>query len=301
MKNISGYFRMKKIYSIMFFISVVLTLAAIVALVIFGLRFGVDFKGGSVLEIQFLEQNPSNEDIQSSLSSKEFVTSLSVQPTEKNGSILRFAQVSEEQHRAVLESLQDKFGKIEEKRFDSVGPVIGQELRRKSVSALIILFLAIVIYIAFAFRRLGSVLSPWAMGAAALIALIHDVGIPLGVFAILGHYYSVEISAVFVAAILTILGYSISDSVVVFDRIRENVLKYGKENFGDLVHKSVMQTLTRSLNTTFTTLLSLFAIYFFGGQSVKMFSLALIIGVFLGAYSSIFIASPLLFWMSRKK
>ena len=139
------------------------------------------------------------------------------------------------------------------------------------------------------------------MSLAAIIALVHDVVIPIGVFAALGHYQGVEITAVFVAAVLTILGYSVSDTVVVFDRVRENILKFGTaEKFAPLVHKSIIQTLARSLNTTFTTLLSLLAIYFFGGESVKYFSLAMIIGIFLGAYSSVFVASPLLVWLSKK-
>src|SRR3989338_1099330 len=140
------------------------------------------------------------------------------------------------------------------------------------------------------------------MGLAAIIALIHDVAIPVGVFAILGHFYGIEVTGVFVAAALTILGFSVSDTVVIFDRVRENVIRGGgKAQFGSLVHRSVMQTLARSLNTVFTVLLSLFAIYFFGGGSIKYFSLALIIGIFLGAYSSIFVASPLLVWWTQKR
>jgi len=132
--------------------------------------------------------------------------------------------------------------------------------------------------------------------------LIHDILIPTGIFAWLGHYYGIEVTAVFVAAALTILGYSLSDSVVVFDRVRENVLRLGhKDNFGELVHKSIMQTLVRSLNTTFATLLSLVSIYFFGGESIKYFALALILGIFCGAYSSFFVAAPILVWLSRKK
>ena len=139
------------------------------------------------------------------------------------------------------------------------------------------------------------------MGLAAIVALVHDVVIPTGAFALLGHFYGVEISAVFVAAALTVLGYSVSDTVVVFDRVRENVLKGGvKEDFGAIVHKSIMQTLIRSLNTTFTTLLSLVAIYLFGGESIKYFALAMIMGIFLGAYSSIFVASPLLVWLNKR-
>jgi len=291
---------MKKIYSFMFFVSIVITVAALVLLAIFGLKFGVDFKGGSVLEISFNENQPSQEEIQRTLSSFNFISGSSVQLTENKGAILRFGDINESQHQEILNRLMEEFKGTEEKRFDSIGPVVGAELKRKSISALVLLFIAIIVYIAFAFRRLSSVLSPWAMGGAAMVALIHDIAIPAGVFSFLGHYYGVEISAVFLAAALTILGYSVSDSVVVFDRIRENVLRYGKDNFGAKVHKSILQTLSRSINTSLTTLFSLFAIYFFGGESVKMFSLALIIGVFFGAYSSIFVASPIIVWMSKR-
>lgn len=291
---------MHKIYPIMFFISIGLTVAALIMLAFFGLKFGVDFKGGSVLELHFKDGLPPQEEIQKTLLLFDFISGLSVQLAEDNNAILKFSDISESQHQKIFITLNDQFGGVEEKRFDSIGPVVGAELKRKSVSALILLSIAIIIYIAFVFRRLSSVLSPWAMGGAAMVALLHDVAIPSGVFSVLGYYYGVEISAVFLAAALTILGYSVSDTVVVFDRIRENVLRYGKDNFGATVHKSILQTLSRSVNTSFTTLLSLFAIYFFGGESVKMFSLALIIGVFLGAYSSVFVASPIIVWMSKK-
>lgn len=291
---------MKPVYKVMFYLSMGLTVAAIIIVAVFGLRLGVDFKGGSVLDVRFLNSMPAQEEIKLTITSFDFMSDVSVQLAENNTAILRFKEINEDQHQAVLEKISGRFGEIEEKRFDSVGPVVGRELKRKSVSALILLFMAIVVYISFAFRRLGGVLSPWAMGGAALAALVHDVAIPAGVFAILGRYYGVEINAVFLAAALTILGYSVSDSVVVFDRIRENVLRFGRENFNSLVHKSVLQTLSRSINTSVTTLLSLFAIYFFGGESVKMFSLALILGIFLGAYSSIFVASPIVIFMSRK-
>ena len=191
---------------------------------------------------------------------------------------------------------------MEELKFDSVGPVIGKELKSKSLSAVIIVLFSIIIYIAIVFRKLSRTISGWAMGVAAIVALAHDVIIPVGVFALLGKFYGIEISAVFVAAILTVLGYSVSDTVVVFDRVRENIIKGGGagEGFGAVVHKSILQTLTRSLNTTFTTLLSLMAIYLFGGESIKYFALALIMGIFLGAYSSIFVASPLLVWWNGK-
>lgn len=291
---------MKRIYKSMFYISTGLTVAAIIIVAVFGLRLGVDFKGGSVIEIRFLDEMPTQEEIKSAVSSFEFTSDVSIKLAEGDTAIIKFKEINEDQHQAVLEKISGRFGEIEEKRFDSVGPVVGRELKRKSVSAVVLLFIVIVVYISFAFRRLGGVLSPWAMGGAALAALVHDVAIPAGVFAVLGRYYGVEINAVFLAAALTILGYSVSDSVVVFDRIRENVLRFGKENFNSLVHKSVLQTLSRSINTSVTTLLSLFAIYFFGGESVKMFSLALILGIFLGTYSSIFVASPIVIFLSKK-
>lgn len=139
------------------------------------------------------------------------------------------------------------------------------------------------------------------MSGAALVALAHDLILPLGLFAWLGHAYGVQISAVFVAAILTVLGYSVSDTVVIFDRMRENIVRGMPGTFGEVMHRSVMQTLVRSLNTTLTTLVALVAIWLFGGDSIRYFALALIVGITCGAYSSLFVASPLLVWMSRKR
>ena len=296
----SGYSKMKKIYTIMFWISISLATAAIVITLVFGLNLGVDFGGGSVLELEFINGRPEVEVIQKSLS--DFKDVLIVSSGEK-GLIIRTEELSEQNHQAILSKLQVAFpaSGLEEKRFDSVGPLMGNELKNKSITAIILVLFGVVVYIAIVFRRLSRVLPGWAMGLAAIVALVHDVVIPTGVFALLGHFYGIEISAVFVAAALTVLGYSVSDTVVIFDRVRENVLKGGvKENFDAVVHKSIMQTLTRSLNTTFTTLLSLVAIYFFGGESIKYFALAMIMGIFLGAYSSIFVASPLLVWWNKE-
>ena len=292
---------MRSIYKIMFFFSVALTITAAVLVAVFGLRLGVDFKGGSVMEIVFNAQKPSMIELKSVISSIPGVVDINISPVGDNGALVKLNEISEQTHQEILKTLSKKFGEITEKRFDSIGPTIGKELRNKSITAILVLLLAIVIYIAIVFRKLSAVLSPWAMGFAAVAALAHDILVPTGVFVLLGHYFNVEITAVFLAAALTILGYSISDSVVVFDRIRENVLRFGaKENFGETVHRSIMQTLVRSMNTTFTTLLSLIAIYFFGGESVKYFALALMVGIFCGAYSSIFIASPILVWWGRR-
>lgn len=293
---------MKNFYKIMFFFSVALTVTAIILVAVFGLRFGVDFRGGSLLEIAFAGQRPTIEELTDAISTIPEIKNISVSPAGEKGMLIRLNDINEPIHQNILSVISQKFGKVTENRFDSIGPTIGNELRSMSIRAIIVLLAAIVVYIAFVFRKMSRVLSSWAMGLAAIVALIHDIVIPAGVFALLGYYYGVEITAVFVAAALTILGYSLSDSVVVFDRVRENVLRFGgSQDFGELAHKSIMQTLMRSLNTTFTTLLALIAIFFFGGESIKYFALALIIGIFSGAYSSIFVASPILVWLSRKK
>ncbi len=282
-----------------------LTVLAVIALASYGLRLGVDFRGGSVLEISFTNGRPEVNSIQTVLGGAEILgKDFSLTPAQDKGIIIRTGELSEAQHQTVLTSLGNAFPKagLIEQKFDSVGPTVGKELQSKSVKAVIFVLIAIVIYIAIVFRGMSRVLSPWIMGIAAVVALLHDVIIPMGIFALLGRSAGIEVTAVFVAAVLTILGYSISDTVVVFDRVRENVLRRNsQDSFPIIVHKSIMQTLVRSVNTSATTLLSLVAVYFFGGESVKYFALALIIGIIAGTYSSIFIASPILVWWSGRK
>lgn len=292
---------MPKIYTFMFWFSISLVVLSLVAIFTFGLRLGVDFKGGSVLELTFTSR-PSVSDIEHALGTK--AQDLEMSPSGDKGLIIRTHELAEAEHQTLLADLKKAFPSsgIVEQSFDSVGPILGNELKSRSITAILIVLVSIIIYIAFVFRKLGRTTSSWAMGLSAIVALLHDVIIPVGVFAVLGHYFGIEISGVFVAAALTILGFSVSDTVVIFDRVRENIIRKGssKDLFGAIVHKSVIQTLARSLNTVFTVLLSLFAIYFFGGVSIKYFSLALIIGIFLGAYSSIFVASPLLVWWTKR-
>ena len=183
---------------------------------------------------------------------------------------------------------------IEEKRFNSVGPIIGSELKETAVWAIVIALIAIVLYIGWAFRKVSFPVSSFKYGIIATIALFHDVIITLGVFAVLGHFLNIEIGIPFVAAILAILGYSVNDTIVVFDRTRENLLKSGIDDFEEIVNKSVNETLVRSINTSFTTLIVLLALYLFGGDTIKYFVVALMVGISAGTYSSIFIASPLL-------
>lgn len=293
---------MKPVYKIMFIVSMALTITAIIIVGKFGLVYGVDFKGGSVMEISFSGNRPDTQELSDLINKVPDVSGAAASPVGDKDALIRLNEVNEKTHQEVLAKISEKFGVITESRFDAVGPTVGNELKQKSIRAIIVVLLAIIVYLAFVFRKLSGVLSPWAMGLSAVFALLHDVMVPMAVFALLGHYYGIEITGVFVAAALTILGYSVSDSVVVFDRIRENILRFGtKDSFAQTVHRSIMQTLVRSLNTNFTVLLSLLAIYFFGGESIKYFSLALIIGIFLGAYSSIFIASPILVWWNGRK
>ena len=284
----------------MFWVSLSLAVLSVVAVAVFGLKLGVDFTGGSSLELNFTNR-PTSAQIQAVLT--PVAGDVEISPEGTTGFIIGAHELTEVQHQSAITALNTAFPKsgLQEKQFSSVGPVIGNELKQRSIMAILIVLGCIIVYIAFVFRKLGRVISPWVMGWAAIIELVHDIAIPVGIFALLGHYYGIEITGVFVAAALTILGFSVSDTVVIFDRVRENIIRGGfKEDFGHVVHQSVLQTLTRSLNTVFTVLLSLFAIFFFGGESIKYFSLALIIGIFLGAYSSIFISVPLLVWWTER-
>jgi len=277
------------------FIASALVAASIVATALWGLKFGIDFTGGSLLELSFENGRPATSELASDLASFG-AEEISIQPVGANGVILRFKTVTETKHQEILAHLEEKFSGAAEQRFESIGPTIGQELRTKAIYAIIIVLICIIIYIAWAFRKVSKPVESWKYGVIAVVVLLHDIGVPIGLFAVLGRFAGVEVNSAFVAAILTILGYSVNDTIVVFDRVRENILRSGGdyENFDKIVNESVNQTFARSINTTLTTLLALVAVFFWGGESVKYFALALIVGIGLGAYSSIFIASPLL-------
>lgn len=279
-------------YSVIYYILFgILVIGSISALLLFGLKFGIEFTGGSTMEVGF-SQRPSNEQIQSSLSQFN-LGEIIIRPTENNGVILQFKGIDEATHQQMLLKLSE-LSKVEERSFEYIGPSIGQELKQKTILSMFLALLAITIYIAFAFRKVSRPVSSWKYGITSLIALFHDILVPLGVFAVLGKFYNVEITTPIIAALLTILGFSVHDTIVIFDRIRENILRKGMGQFEGTVNWSLNQTLGRSISTVFTTLLVLFSIFFFGGQTLKYFSLTLIIGITSGAYSSIFIASPLL-------
>jgi len=288
-------------------ISTLFVAASIVALFVWGLNFGIDFKGGSLLEVEFANYQPSITEIQGVLQDAN-LNSLTIQPTADNSVIIRFKDNTEETHQLVLSKLgvlasNQSGASFKELRFDSVGPSIGKELKSKSFNSSLIVLIMIILYISLAFKKVSKPIASWKYGVAAIIALVHDVLITLGVFSVLGHFYGIEVNTPFIAAILTVLGYSVSDTIVVFDRVRENLPK-SNENFENTVNKGVNQTLSRSINTSMSAILALLAILFFGGSTIKDFALALAIGIFVGTYSSIFVASPVLvIWnnLMRKK
>lgn len=279
-------------------ISGILVLGSILAIVFWGLKLGIDYTGGSLLEVEFAEQRPAAEEIRKILEGFGLGGAV-IQLTGEKEVILRFKEIEESTHQTLLNSLPG----AQEKRFDSIGPVIGKELKQKSVIALLLSLAAIVLYIAFAFRKVSEPVSSWKYGAVAIVALVHDVAIPTGIFSLLGHFKGVEIDTLFITALLTILGFSVHDTIVVFDRIRENLHKLkSAEAFEITVNRSVNETITRSINTSFTVILVLAMVIFFGGETVKFFALALILGIVFGTYSSIFVAAPLLvIWGKRNR
>lgn len=288
-------------YSKFYYIfSGLLIAGSIISLLFFGLKFGIEFTGGSILEVDFRTERPSVETIQQNLS--EFnLGEIAIQPVGQNGILFRMGQVDEETRQKIVAKLQT-ISPLDEKTFEQIGPVIGKELKQKTEIAIGLALLAITLYIALAFRKVSRPIVSWQYGIASLIALFHDILIPVGVFSILGKLYNAEITVPIIAALLTIVGFSVHDTIVIFDRIRENLLRRTFPSFELAVNASLNQTLGRSINTVLTVLIVLFALFFFGGQTIKYFSLALIIGVVSGAYSSIFIASPLLVsWWKRQE
>jgi len=276
-------------------LSLVLILASLASLVVYGLKLGIDFTGGSVVEVEFSPAaagRPGEEVLRGKMSELglgQFV----LQPVGESGFSLRTRELGEADGRRIL-GVFSSFGEIKHFSVNSIDPPIGRELRTRSVWAALLVLAAIILYIALAFRKVSRPVSSWFYGLFAVTALFHDIFIPLGVFSALGHFKGVEIDALFVTAILTVLGFSVHDTIVVFDRIRENLKLNLSRNFEEIVGKSLSQTIVRSVNTSLAVLVVLSALYFFGPASTQYFALALIIGIIAGTYSSIFIASPLL-------
>jgi preprotein translocase subunit SecF len=284
-----------------FFFSGALVLASVFAIIFWGLNWGIDFVGGSVLRMDYRADRPSQIDISEELNNLG-LENFTVRLNGEKGVAVRIAGLVPKKQEELSHYFYEH-PEVERETiiFESVSPIIGKETKGKARTAIIFSVIAIVLYVAFVFRKVSRPVSSWQYGIATVIALSHDVLIPVGLFALLGHWKGIEFSIPILTAILTIFGYSVNDTVVVFDRVRENLIRGGYSDFQEAADKSLNQTLIRSINTSFTTLLVLLAIYFFGGQSLSYFSLALIAGVLAGTYSSMFLAVPLLvFWLRIK-
>lgn len=285
-----------KIYYFIF--SLLIILPGIYFLITSGLRLGIDFTGGALLEYK-LRDSVSVDQIKEEFSKKNIEVG-QIAKTSQDFFLIRTKLVNQEDLNNLKKDLSDKFGKLEVRREENVGPTIGNESTNKAIIALGLASLAIVLYIWFTFRKVPKPASSFRFGVTAVLALLHDILVVVGVFAIFGKFLSVEVDILFVTALLTIIGFSVHDTIVVFDRIRENLLKNVGRKFSDVADISIIQTLTRSLNTSLTVVFVLFPMLLFGGETLRWFTVALLVGIISGTYSSIFNATALLVWWEEK-
>lgn len=285
----------------LFAFSLALLVPGIVALVLYGLKPSIDFTGGSRLTVSFNGQRPEGPAAAQIVTDLGFGTAIA-QTSGDRDLVVSLPDITNEQRQQVVDALNQKYSGVTESSFETIGPTVGRELLQRAVTSIVLVLVAIILYISWAFRKVGVGPVPaWVYGASAVIALAHDLFIVIGIFSILGHYAHIEIDSLFVTAMLTVLGFSVHDTIVVFDRVRERLLIGAEHTFEETVNVSLNQTLIRSINTSLTTLLVLAALYLFGGVTIRNFVLALLIGIASGTYSSIFVASPLLVVYERWK
>lgn len=281
-------------------ISVALITLSIFSMFYFGFNVGIDFKGGALTEVEYENQRPGKEELLLKIKDLN-IGSVLLQPTGDKGYIIKSRSLDEDEHLTLLQAISvGNENELKETNFNSIGPSVGAELTRKAIISVVLVVLAIICFIAFAFRKVSEPISSWKYGLIAVVSLLHDVIIPSGIFALFSYFFGAELDTLFVVAILTILGLSVSDTIVIFDRIRENT-KEEKEkhqnkqiDFKSIVGNSLDQSFARSIATSMTTILVLLALVFFGPESTKYFALMLTAGMFFGTYSSLFLASPLL-------
>jgi len=284
---------------IFFILSVLLIGGSFGVIAQYGLNYGIDFKGGSILEVTYVEVDgavtPSLDEVKTILTNSGVENAL-VSPRGESGYVMKMRELSSEEKNNVVAALTSNAANpVIVEKFNSIGPTVGDELRSKAYLAIAVVLFCIILFILFAFRKVKN---PLNYGIATLLALAHDVIIPTGIYVLWSQYTGAEIDLLFVSALLAILGYSVHDTIVVFDRVRENVLKYASvkngPSFEESVGISVTETMARSINTSLTTAIMLLALYFVGGAATQNFAFILLAGVVVGTYSSVFIASPLL-------
>lgn len=291
--------------NIFFGFSGIIVILSLTAIFVFGMKPGIDLIGGTQWDIAVKNGGASEsaiKDVMLGVSGRE----VTVKTANDGTYLVRMLDTDEELHQKYFAALTSKFGEIEEKSFSSIGPAIGSELRTKAIWAIILVLFGISLYIAFAFRKVSRPIQSWKYGVSTLITLFHDVIIPAGLLAVLGKIKGVEIDTNFIVALLVVMGFSVHDTIVVFDRIRENILlSRGKNiNLKDVINFSIKETMVRSINTSFTLVLVLFSMLLFGPVPLFYFVLTIMVGTIFGTYSSIFVASPLLFiwerWSAKK-
>jgi preprotein translocase subunit SecF len=291
-----------KFYKLWIAIGSLTIILSLALLLVFSLKPGIDFTSGSLMELSFTKNVPANDEVNNILETINIKDAV-IQKIENTGIMIRTKFLSEDQHQQVLVEIKKHFEtqdrKVIEEGFETIGPVVSSQLKQRAIWAIVLVSLGIIVYLAYAFRKVSRPVASWKYGVMAIVAMIHDILLVLGVFALLGHFKGVEIDIAFVVAVLTVLGYSVNDTIIVYDRIRENLLHHSADNFSEIVNNGLNETLMRSINTTITVLIPLFALYFFDGTTLHNFTLALLIGMASGAYSSIFIASPLLVLAER--
>ena len=277
-----------------FLFSLIVIIPGLISLILYGLNLSIDFTGGSRVTLSFPKELtvPELNKVKTTFEGNK----IKVSTIEKSGKLVfvRTQPIDQKKDIIITEDLKSSLGNFKQEQYETVGPTIGSETTLNAVKALVIASVLIILYITWSFRKVPKPTSSFRFGVSAIFALVHDILVVLGLFSIFGHFLGVEVDSLFVTAILTVIGFSVHDTIVVFDRIRENLRRVGGENFAEVVNNSILQTLDRSLNTSLTVVLVLVALLIFGGDSIKWFVVALLIGVISGTYSSIFNAAPLL-------
>lgn len=279
--------------TIYFIFSLALLIPGLIALWLWGLNLSIDFTGGSRIIYVSEENSPENIERLRGVIEDQGIEISTVQPS-VGQVIIRTHPIDEKKAKTIEEEIAKNDLPFVLEQFETIGPVVGRETTLNALKAVGVSSFLIVLYIAWSFRKVPRPTSSWRFGVTAVITLLHDVLILVGLFAILGHFFNVEIDSLFITALLTVMGFSVHDTIVVFDRIRESLLKNNTGSFSDVVNSSILQTLTRSVNTSITSLLVLFTLLLFGGDTIRWFILALFVGILVGTYSSIFNAAQLL-------
>ena len=278
-----------------FIFSALIIVPGVVSLFKFGIRPAIDFTGGTLLEVKISESKaiPQKEDLKK-IADEQQLEIASLADTSDKTFLFRLKPIDKNQSKKLQDAISLKYGDVSEVRFETVGPSIGKETEQNAFKAVLIASFAIIIYVALAFRKIHKPYSSLKFGICAVIALLHDIFVIIGLFSIFGQLYKVEVDSLFITALLTIMGFSVHDTIVVFDRIRENLKRMAGNSFAAIVNESIIQTMARSLSTSLTVLFTLLALLLFGGESTRWFIIALLIGVTSGTYSSVFNAAPLL-------